>query len=577
MTLRVLILGGHSNAALEAAQSLGRRGACITLASEDPDCIAFRSRYVAERLVQPVAIRDADAVEWLHAWDRQRGYHLIVPSNDASLELVRALDPDDPLRAKAVLPGNAALELALDKHSTWDLAVRLGVPAPASVLIPRGGPAPECAQYPVVLKSTRSRVLMGSENVRLDAHVVATPQARRDVLARWLAHVPVQQQQFVPGTGFGIEMLFDRGRLVWHFAHQRVHEFPLTGGGSTYRRSIAPPAAAFEMAERMLRELRWHGVAMVEFRGDPSGRFWLMEINPRLWGSLALSIDCGVDFPWGLALLARGEPLPPQPRYRLGYHTRDVLRDSLWHLENLRADRANPLLLTRPPLAAMKELVRPLFGRESWDYFDWKDLGVTFNVMRRLGANDVRMLVSFATRQWKNVAARAHHRVVMKALRRRGRPRRILFLCYGNICRSPVARYLAGRRLAGVEIDSAGFHPRAGRASPAHVQRAAEAAGLDLVQHRSRRVGAPDIERADLILCMDLDNLEAVHREFPEAAGRTTLLGLLRKPALVRIPDPYSLSEKETCAVVAAIDASIEGLSSWLERQPGYRAQAARG
>jgi protein-tyrosine phosphatase len=109
------------------------------------------------------------------------------------------------------------------------------------------------------------------------------------------------------------------------------------------------------------------------------------------------------------------------------------------------------------------------------------------------------------------------------------------------------------------------------------VQRAAEAAGVDLVQHRSRRVGAPDIERADLILCMDLDNLDAVHREFPEAAGRTTLLGLLRKPALVRIPDPYSLSEKETCAVIAAIDASIEGLSSWLEHQPAYRAQAARG
>jgi protein-tyrosine-phosphatase/predicted ATP-grasp superfamily ATP-dependent carboligase len=577
MTLRVLILGGHSNAALETAQSLGRRGACITLASEDPDCLAFRSRYVAEKLIQPSTIRDADAVDWLRSWDRQRRYQLVVPSNDAALELVRALDENDPLRAKAVLPDAAALEVAVDKQSTWELAARLGVPAPASVLIPQGGPVPDCREYPVVLKSTRSRVLVGAACVRLVATIATTPEARASVLARWLPFVSVQQQQFVPGNGFGIEMLFDRGRPVWHFAHERVHEFPLTGGGSTYRRSIAPPPAALEMAERMLRELRWHGVAMVEFRGTPSGPFHLMEINPRLWGSLALSIDCGVDFPWGLALLARGEAPPPQPGYRLGYYTRDLLRDSLWQLENLRADRTDPLLLTRPPSAALRELVRPLLGKESWDHFDWRDLGVTASLLRRLAEYEAGMLASFAGRQWRKAEARVRHRRVMRSVRRRGRPQRVLFLCYGNICRSPIARHLAGRRLAGVEIDSAGFHRTSGRVSPEHVRRAAESAGLDLLEHRSRRVTAHDVERADLILCMDLDNLEAVHREFPEAAGRATLLGLLRKPALLRIPDPYTLSEKETLSVIAAIDASIAGLSSWLDTLPAYGRRAAVG
>jgi protein-tyrosine-phosphatase/predicted ATP-grasp superfamily ATP-dependent carboligase len=577
MTLRVLILAGYCNAAVEAAQSLGRRGARITLASSDPDCVAFRSAYVSERLIEPSTLRDADAVEWLRAWDRQRRYHLIVPSNDAGLDLVRALAPDDPVRAKAIVPGDAALELAVDKHSTWALAKTLGVPVPESVLIPRGGPVPRCAEYPVVLKATRSRVLMDAETTRLDTCVVTTPQERADVLSRWLPSTAVQQQQFVPGGGFGIEMLFDRGRLVWHFAHERVHELPLTGGGSTYRRSIAPPPAAFDMAERMLCALRWHGVAMVEFRGDPSGRFWLMEINPRLWGSLALSIDCGVDFPWGLALLAKGEAPPPQPRYRVGYLTRDILRDSVWHVENLRADRSNPLLLTRPPLAALRELVRPLLGRESWDHFDWNDLGVTLSLLRRVGANYARMLDAFAARQRAKVRARMHHRAVMRGMRERGRPRRVLFLCYGNICRSPIARHLAGRRIAQVEIDSAGFHPEAGRPPPAHVRRAAESAGLDLVEHRSRRVTARDVERADLILCMDPENLEAVRREFPEAAGRTTLLGLLRRPALVRIRDPYMLPEKETREIIAAIDASIEGLSCWLDTLPAYRARAAGG
>jgi protein-tyrosine-phosphatase/predicted ATP-grasp superfamily ATP-dependent carboligase len=575
--LRVLILGGHSNAALEAAQSLGRRGACITVASEVPDCLAFRSRYVSEKVLQPASLRDAEAADWLLDWDRKRRFDLVVPSEDVSLGMVRALGEGEPLRAKAILPDDAALDVALDKQATHDLARALGVPVPATVCIARNGPVPECARFPVVLKSARSRVRMGNEVVRLDAQIAGTPEQRAAVLRRWLPHVSVQQQEFVPGRGFGIEVLFDRGRPAWSFAHERIHEVPLTGGGSTYRRSIEPPREAYEMAVRMLRELRWHGVAMVEFRGRPAGPFHLMEINPRLWGSLALAIDCGVDFPWGLALLALGRPLPPQPRYRVGHATRDLLRDWFWHVENVRADRADPLLLTRPPLGALAELLRPLLGRESWDGFDWRDPGVTAALLRRLAACHGRLLGSFARKQWSKVGARVHHLEVTRAIRRTGRPRRLLFLCHGNICRSPIARQLAGVRLAGLEIDCAGFHPVAGRSAPDHVRRAAESAGLDLVQHRSRRVCAADVERADLILCMDLEDLEAARGEFPEAAGRTTLLGLLRSPALLRIPDPYTLTEGQAREVVAAIDASIAGLHSWIEGLPAYRAQAASG
>src|SRR6185369_324392 len=52
------------------------------------------------------------------------------------------------------------------------------------------------------------------------------------------------------------------------------------------------------------------------------GESWLMEINPRLWGSVALPIDAGVDFPAGLLLLATAQAVPPQPGYRVPYYTR---------------------------------------------------------------------------------------------------------------------------------------------------------------------------------------------------------------------------------------------------------------
>src|SRR4029077_3602676 len=117
-------------------------------------------------------------------------------------------------------------------------------------------------------------------------------------------------------------------------------------------------------AEELLTALHWHGVAMVEFKMDANGRYWLMEINPRLWGSLALSVDTGVNFPLGLLQVARGEQPSAQPDYKLVY-TRDLRTDLEWIKANLRADPQDPLLLTRSRSFSLIEFLRPLTGRES--------------------------------------------------------------------------------------------------------------------------------------------------------------------------------------------------------------------
>lgn len=376
--MRALVLDGHSAAALESVLSLGRRGAQVDVACEREDCIAFHSRRVARALKQPPV--GPGASDWLLQVHRERGYDLIVPSTEVGLLLLSSLDDHHPVRGKATLPSRAALEIALDKQATQALAAGLGIAVPASALIERGGAVPPCATYPVVLKSVRSRVRVGDEYVQLFATVVEDAEARERVLEQWLPHTAVQQQTFVGGHGFGIELLFEHGRPGWHFAHERLHELPLTGGGSTYRRSIDPPPDMLRAAERLLVALGWHGAAMVEFRGG-AGRWHLMEINPRLWGSLALPIDCGVDFPWGLALLAAGVPLPAQPRYRRGYYARQVLYDLTWQKLNLRADHGDARLLTRPRLRSLGEWLRPLWGKESWDHFEWDDPAVIGQVL----------------------------------------------------------------------------------------------------------------------------------------------------------------------------------------------------
>jgi protein-tyrosine-phosphatase len=489
-------------------------------------------------------------------------YDLVIPSTDVSLLVLHALGEDELARRKAVLPGNAALDVALDKDATRELGRRLGVPVPASELIAQGAAVPACERYPVVLKSSHSRVLIDGENRRLAAVIARDAAERERVLSRWSQYTSVQQQQYVPGHGFGIEMLFDRGRLAWWFAHERIHEVPLTGGGSSYRRSIAPPRALAAMAERMLAALEWHGVAMVEFRGSRANGFHLMEINPRLWGSLALAIDCGVDFPWGLALLALGRPLPKQPSYRIGYYTRNLPCDLSWQRANLRADRHDPFLLTRPRALSALELLRPLWGAESWDHFDWRDPALTAAMLAGIARDEAGRLRARLARLAEQWFAARHHRRVLAKVAARGRPARVLFVCYGNICRSPVAATLARERLPGIEIASAGFHETVGRSIPEHVRRAA---GFALEAHASRRVKLPDVAWADLILCMEPDQLQRLRREFPQANSRSTLLGLFANPPVHEIADPYALPEAETRAVIRTIRSGVEGVRAWLD------------
>jgi protein-tyrosine-phosphatase/predicted ATP-grasp superfamily ATP-dependent carboligase len=562
--MTVLVLDGHSRAALETLQSLGRAGVQVDVAAEGKDCLAMHSRYATRTLQQPSQDRVAGFHEWLRTQDQERNYSLIVPSTEASLLGLRQLDEDDPLRRKALIPGNDALDVALDKEKTWQLARNLGVPVPASILFSSTAEIGTAEQFPVVLKPTHSKVMLADELRTLAVAVVKNEAERLEHLRRWLPVTPVQQQQYVSGRGVGVELLFNHGKKVWHFAHERVHEYPLSGGASSYRRSIVPPANMLLDAETLLAALKWHGVAMVEFKMDSKGQYWLMEINPRLWGSLALSIDAGVDFPNGLLQIACGQQLAAQPQYKIHYYTRDLRSDVDWLKSNLRADPQDPLLHTKSRSFSFLELLRPLTGRESWDHFDWRDLGITRRALGLLVADQLRP-IHRKFQDWRAQRRQSrHHRALLQRMTATGGPHKIVFLCYGNICRSPLAAAFAGQRLRGVDIESAGFHQQQGRGCPEKIQRIGNSLGVDLSGHRSRRVTAELLAKADLVIAMDKENLSCLRAEFPEVLERTTLLGLFGNPSALAIADPYLADEEITHRICDQVRLSIDGLALWI-------------
>ena len=463
---KALVLDGHSRAAPEVALSLGRAGIDVHVAASGGDPLARHAAAVTRFIDQPARGERDEFAAWLRDLDEREGYRLIVATSDESMLGVAELPQDHDLRRRAVIPPDSALRAAMDKQATWELARTVGIDVPANRLHPRGQVPAAAVSLPAVLKPQSSMTRTASGDRKLFVEIVRTEEERRHKLARMLRLSGVQEQQYVAGVGVGVECLYANGSLVWAFVHERLHEHPLTGGGSTYRKSLPLDEAITGPAIALLDRLKWHGVAMVEFKRTRDGRLVLMEINPRLWGSLALAIDCGVDFPLGLLALANGHRPPPQPAYRVGYRTRHLAADLVWMKANLRADHDDPLLLTRPVGRSLMECLRPLGGLESWDYVSARDLPLAARMLGRVVRSEWQALRARSARTLLRRTAKQRHASV---LRRAHAIKRVNFLCYGNICRSPFAEAVCAQSLGAHRVASFGIRGGAGaRVAHAH-------------------------------------------------------------------------------------------------------------
>ncbi|ATE59755.1 low molecular weight protein-tyrosine-phosphatase [Thauera sinica] len=153
---------------------------------------------------------------------------------------------------------------------------------------------------------------------------------------------------------------------------------------------------------------------------------------------------------------------------------------------------------------------------------------------------------------------------------------RVLFVCTGNICRSPTAEGVArhfidvGGYRDRIEVDSAGTNGyHAGEAPDPRTQKAALRRGYDLSALRARKIEALDFARFDLVLAMDRGHLDIMRRTCPEFyRGR---LGLFMEYARNRefdeVPDPYYGGPTGFDAVLDMCEDAIQGLLESIARR----------
>jgi protein-tyrosine-phosphatase/predicted ATP-grasp superfamily ATP-dependent carboligase len=537
-TGRILLMGDDTRSFLATIRSLGRSGLEVHVAWCPLNAPALRSKYI--RQVHRLPEYRQNDLSWLVALNNltnREQFDLVIPCHDSSI-LPLHLNRDKLENGdRFLLLDRATFEVFFSKEKTYELGASLGIRLPRQQVIQSQLQLKKAAQmfgFPLVIKPYSS---VSAENPWSRQHV--SKITTYEELDLWKSKIggPVSflaQENFV-GIGVGVEVLCFEGEILAAFQHERVHE-PLLGGGSSYRKSTSLDSELLEATRKLMKATKYTGVAMAEYKVRRKTRDWiLVEINGRFWGSLPLSIAAGVDFPRYLhEMRCLGRKSFPQ-QYRQGVYCRNWLSDLYWLAANLRADHKDPNLLTVPLGRVMCEILNVLQLRERSDTFVLDDAAPAIAEIKQFAIQIVGGKLR-RLRPIRKVMSKEAQNAVRKA-------QRLLFLCKGNICRSPFADVVS--RTLGRESASAGCFPLEHRRCPPAAIQAAKELGVDLKTHRSKIVDKQLVDWADLILIFDDEQRLELEARWPEKLSKVRYLGALEDSGTLAIQDPYGHDTQE--------------------------------
>jgi predicted ATP-grasp superfamily ATP-dependent carboligase len=330
--VKVLITDGNERAALAVTRALGGEQVEVIVGAESQRSLAGSSRYCRQSIAYPSPYQEPERfIATLMEAVRTHRVDALIPLSDIAMHVLGPEKAQFEKYTHFPAPSPQAFQEISDKYRLMQQAITEGVAIPDTIFVPDGrveGSCREIVDFPVVVKPGCSLVKDGNRWTKTSVCYAESPEELlRLYRDKPYLRQPSLIQRRVIGEGQGLFVLMQEGTPLGMFAHRRVRERPPSGGVSVLRESIALPKSMVEATLKLLQRVKWHGVAMVEFKVDAATqRPLLMEINGRFWGSLQLAVDAGVNFPLHLLNMAMGvcETIP-ENGYRVGVKSRWLL------------------------------------------------------------------------------------------------------------------------------------------------------------------------------------------------------------------------------------------------------------
>lgn len=371
-----IITWANGGSSLSAIRSLGRKGIRVVAIDSLKGSPGFHSRYTEKALLSPNYTKNINSyAKFLYETCRQENHPVVLPMDEVSVYVLSKNSEEFSKVAKKTWPDYKQLEITQNREKLFRLAEELNVPTPG-YFVPDGnikstygvkGPwviKPKQSLHISTNKIVRSRVRYAQNMEELNGMANEMSKEGQEPIV----------QEYIPGKGYGFFALYNNGSIRAYFQHRRLREVSYFGGAASYRESINIPELMCE-GLKIPETLKWHGPLMVEFRRDErDGKFKLMEVNPRFWGSLNLAISSGVDFPYLFYKMAIEGDCDRVFSYNVGIK-RKVFSSEISHLFSiLKYDSPLPEVILKPSFwkTSLSVLYSSCIVKD--DYISIKDL-----------------------------------------------------------------------------------------------------------------------------------------------------------------------------------------------------------
>ncbi len=324
----VLLLTWHGTTMLSILRSLGPEVKRIVLLIGFPNPVIARSKHGRPYLEFPSDIGDDALVARIETVASEHGCQVLFPCDDLGVQFtVRNRTRLEQRLRLTPVSSAASLALAGNKARLTSYLSELGIDHPRSVISSAGErPAParlQSLRLPVIAKAAQ---MSGGKSL-YRCETPAQIAAACDRLAR--EGQPFLVQEWINGPDADCSILALNGRILAHTTQRSISKDPKFAPAGEIMLEEHP--ALVEATAKIATALNWSGLAHLDAVLDvEEGRYKVLEINPRCWGSLLASTAAGVNFPKLAVQTALGIPfsrptLKPQRFYAGGLGLRRVL------------------------------------------------------------------------------------------------------------------------------------------------------------------------------------------------------------------------------------------------------------
>jgi predicted ATP-grasp superfamily ATP-dependent carboligase len=321
----ILLVGNDQHGVLAAVRAMGAANYAPHLAIDKPGTYAGRSRATIGTVRVPNPDFDCGGfVRTLAAAARRLRVAAVLPSSDSHFLALAGREGDFAGMALGT-PSRESVDQATDKALLTELATAARLRTPPTKFI-RGGEAVNGVGFPAIVKPLRSRVQNPDGTISTySAHYV--PDGQVEPAINHLVGGEGLIQSYIPGVLIGVAGVSWEGELVCALHQASVRIWPIPVGGSAYAETIAPNVELEQGVGRLLRRIGWSGIFHVQFIRDSRGVHFLIDLNPRIYGTLALATAAGLNLPqiWVDLLLGRR---PKVGGYRIGVGFRHEEKDA---------------------------------------------------------------------------------------------------------------------------------------------------------------------------------------------------------------------------------------------------------